>query len=323
MNYALWKKSVHETRWLLAASGLGIFLFCWARVWLVSLVTMSKFANVVAEFWKDVERFSPVPLDHLLTYPGRIAVTFEELIVILLISVWAIGRGSDTISGELGRGTMEMLLAQPVSRSQILLTQAAVTVAGIAALVFVAWLGIFTGIHLFSVEEAPPAPTFTIPLTRIEIPWSVGDQEPIRVPLATKAKSFQFTAGCINLFALGFFLAGMTTLLSSWDRYRWRTIGIAVGVYIVQIVLKVFGLAHESLRWMSYCTFYVLYEPQAAVYAQIQHPRTWWYPILTNDQGRWQGLSPLGDSLLLVMLGCLAYASALVIFRRRDLPAPL
>ena len=104
MNYALWKKSVHETRWLLAASGLGIFLFCWARVWLVSLVTMSKFANVVAEFWKDVERFSPVPLDHLLTYPGRIAVTFEELIVILLISVWAIGRGSDTISGELGRG---------------------------------------------------------------------------------------------------------------------------------------------------------------------------------------------------------------------------
>ena len=41
--------------------------------------------------------------------------------------MFAIARGSDVVSGELGRGTLEMLLAQPVSRLQVLYTQAAVT----------------------------------------------------------------------------------------------------------------------------------------------------------------------------------------------------
>ena len=74
---------------------------------------------------------SPVDLDQLLTFPGRIAIFFVEPAVLFIVCLWAIARGSDVVSGEVDRGTMEMLLAQPVSRLLILKTQAAVTVSGL------------------------------------------------------------------------------------------------------------------------------------------------------------------------------------------------
>ena len=322
-NLALWKKTIAEATGLLVVSAAGMYLFGWARVWLISHVDMSRFANILAQLWSDVARFSPVPLDHLLTYPGRIAIGFEEFIVILIVSVWAISRGSDCVSGELGRGTMEMLLAQPVSRSQVLLTQATVTISGIGVLVLAAWLGTFTGIHTFTVLEDPPGPTLTIPFTRFEIPLPGPPREPSRVPMSEKVDARVLLPAIANLFALGFFLAGFTTLLSSWDRYRWRTIGIAVGFCVVQMVFKGFGRGSDSLEWLTYCTFYTLFEPQTAVFVLVRHPDQFWDLLMANDQGQWIDLAPLGDNLFLIGLGLIGYIAAAVVFCRRDLPAPL
>ena len=115
MNRALWKKAFSESKWLLVFCALGLFLFCLLRVWLVSRVEMSRFAEIIGQLWDDIEQFSTVPLAHLLTYPGRVAVVFNEPMVVLIVTVWAVARGSDVVSGEVGRGTMEMLLAQPTS----------------------------------------------------------------------------------------------------------------------------------------------------------------------------------------------------------------
>ena len=40
-------------------------------------------------------------------------------LVLFSAVIWAIMRGSDCVSGEIGRGTMEMLLAQPVRRTSL------------------------------------------------------------------------------------------------------------------------------------------------------------------------------------------------------------
>lgn len=323
MNPALWKKNVGEVKWFLLISAVGMFLFCIMRIWIMSQIEPSRFANVVAQFWSDVERFSPVPLAHLLTYAGRIAVGFEELIILVLISMWSIARGSDCVSGEVERGTMEMLLAQPVSRLQVLCTQSTVTVTGIAVLVLAAWLGVFTGVHTFSVLREPPQPGLTIPLTSIKIPLPGPRQEPVQVPMSELVDVTDVIPAALNLFTLGFFLAGMTAFLSSWDRYRWRTIGIAVGISVVQLMLKVLSRAHDSLEWLKFGTFYTAFEPQAAVYVALNRPDQLWHLMLTDESGRWIGLAPLGDNLILVCLGLSGFIAASVIFSRRDLPAPL
>ena len=134
MNRVLLAKCVREARLLFLACFAALFLFCFFRMYIVSRVEMDSFAKIVGELWDKWSDFSPVSLKQLLSYPGRVAITFDEPIVLLCITIFAIARGSDCISGELGRGTMEMLLAQPLSRWQIVVTQATVTVYGLAIL---------------------------------------------------------------------------------------------------------------------------------------------------------------------------------------------
>src|SRR6476660_1896787 len=134
MNVVLLKKCIAEARLLFGGLGLLLFVFCWLRVFIVSRLQTRQFATIIEQLWDQFKDLWPVSLEQLLSYTGRIAVGYNEPIVVFGISIFAIARGSDVVSGELGRGTLEMLLAQPVSRLQVLYTQAAVTVGGIGLL---------------------------------------------------------------------------------------------------------------------------------------------------------------------------------------------
>src|SRR5690606_12849772 len=121
-------------------------------------------------FRDEVERFSPISIDALFSYTGRIAIIYEEAIIILCVVIWGVARGTDSVSGELGRGTMEMLLAQPVSRLQILWHQGAVTIGGALLLAATTWLGTFAGIQTLSAKEEKPAPSLVTNLLRLRWP---------------------------------------------------------------------------------------------------------------------------------------------------------
>ena len=54
-------------------------------------------------------------------------LAFVDPVVVLAATVWGITRGSDAVSGQLERGTMEMVLASPVRRTAVFVTQAAAT----------------------------------------------------------------------------------------------------------------------------------------------------------------------------------------------------
>ena len=51
------------------------------------------------------------------------------------------------------------------------------------------------------------------------------------------------------MFCLGVTLAGFSTLMSSFDRYRWRTIGVVVTVYVLMLILKILGQAIVEIGW--------------------------------------------------------------------------
>ncbi len=321
MNRSLLKKSILEGRMLLASCTTTMLVFCWTRVWLVSQFDMSRFETVIEQF-REWERFSPVPFEHLVTHTGRIAMAYDEPILILCVCLWVIARGSDCISGEIGRGTMEMLLAQPVSRVQVLWSQASVTIAGLALLALTSWFGLYLGIRTNTVEERV-VQTWTVPWLRVEIPNPLAAEQVVRRPLAEKVNPAHLVPAAFNLFSLGFFLAGLSTLLSSPDRYRWRTIGLVVGIYIVQLTLKIVGLASERVAWFGYVSFFTAYEPTRFVSIAVYQPESTWSLVLRDAAGRWTGPGPLGYNLLLLGMGAAAYLAATVIFHRRDVPAPL
>lgn len=322
MNRALIRKSVGDGKWLLLGCVLTLFAFCWMRVWLVSLVDMNRFQQILDLLPGDWKRFSPVEFDWLVTYTGRIALTYDEPLVVLCMSLWAIARGSDVVSGELGRGTMEMLLAQPLSRMQILVTHSTVTMIGIAILALASWAGIIVGVETTTVTEQV-RPTFNIPLTDLNVPIPFAEAKPVVSAMSEKVDNWDMLPAVVNFFALGLFMAGLTTLMSSWDRYRWRTIGIVVTFYIAFTIIKIAGMAADHLAWLKYITIFTAFEPEVFVSVAIKTPEQTWSLLLRDESGGIIGLGPSGYNLVLIGVGMIAYASAARIFARRDLPAPL
>lgn len=274
MSRALWSKAFSEAKLLLAALTILMFGFMWLFVWLTNQVKLDAYAIILQNLPPAMEKLAGVPFANLVSYHGRIAMGYVDPVVLLASLSWSISRGSDVVSGEIGRGTMEMLLAQPVRRASVMFTQAAVTIFGAAVLAFAAWLGTGAGL------------------------MAVGLDRQISLSI--------YIPGAVNLFALMVFLAGVSTLMSSWDNYRWRTIGIMVTFYVLELVLKIVARLANDFHWLMNFTFLGAFDPQA---------------MIIDAENAWT-ISLWHDGIL-IGSGLVAYLVAAVIFARRDLPAPI
>jgi len=286
MNAALWKKTFYESRWLLLGSMAFMFAVHWLRVWISSFFSTSAMEGMLSFMPELVETLMPVSFAQIATSAGRIAVAYDDPIVLLLITVWGISRGSDAVAGELNRGTMEMLLAQPLTRLGVLGAQAAVTLCGAALLASSALLGTSVGLASVTLEQSV-SPTVFVP-------------------------------AAINLFAMTVFLAGLSTFVSSAANYRSHVIGMVGAFYAISMIVKIVSRLAPGWGWLGYCSFFTAFEPQLMV-ADPNRAWSFW----SRTAGGALELGGLGYDSTLIGLGLLGYLAAAVIFCRRDLPAPL
>ena len=304
MNRAVLKKCLLEARLLFAACAAALFAFCWVRVYIVSRLEMSQFASIVEKLWDKVKDFSPVPLSQLLSYSGRIALTYDEPIVVLCVSVFAIARGSDAVSGEVNRGTMELLLAQPVARRKVILAHLLVDVTVIPILCAALFAGLHFGVWIVG--------TFTV---------DAGVYEALHMKPPNPLPSYTVDAnvvrpGLTNMAALLFAVSGYTMWLSAAGRSRTRVLGLAILVTLVQFLVNVIGQLWDGLAFLRPFTVFYYYQPQA-----INLKGAW-----TVDPGlAWTGKPLVAVNVVLVLglVGAVGYAMALRTFVRRDIPAPL
>jgi ABC-2 type transport system permease protein len=293
---------------------------------MVSRLETDRFKAILDMLPSDWRRFLSVDLEWLITYPGRISLAYQELIVILCMALWSIARGSDAVSGELNRGTLEMLLAQPLSRSRIFFSHASVTFVGVAVLAAAAFGGTCAGILTTTVKEEVSAKIslpFYLPGVGTQVPLPFGKTKTVYTPMSEKTEMSLFLPATVNLFALGFMIAGFSLLMSSWDRYRWRTIGITTGVLVVQVMLKLAGMASDSTHWLKYLSILSAYEPESFVRMADLSPASAWSFNLYDLQGRWSGFGPLASDSLLIGVGLICFLAGARILVRRDLPAPM
>ena len=225
IHAALLRKNVRDSALLWGGCAIALFAISWVRVWFVSRVEMTRFQQIIELLPNDWRRFSSVDFEWLITYTGRISLVFDEPGVVLCLSIWAIARGSDVVSGELNRGTMEMLLAQPVSRMQIFFTHALVTTVGTLLLAALTLAGTTCGIQSFSVKENRSVSPLPI---QLPFPTPFDRVEEVEVPLRDEVDPADYFVGARNFAALGFMLAGVSAAVSAFDRYRWRTLGLVV-----------------------------------------------------------------------------------------------
>jgi ABC-2 type transport system permease protein len=194
MIRALCAKAIDDAKWLFAALFVLMFFFPWVFLWASGKISLPAFSNfLTSALPREWQQVWGVPFSQVATPAGRAALVFVHPLIVFSAAIWTVARGSDCVSGEIGRGTMEMLLAQPVRRTTVYATQALVTTASSALLAIAVWCGTSLGLRAGKLYEHVSAVLYVPP--------------------------------AINLFALMICLGGMTALISSCDNVRWRTIG--------------------------------------------------------------------------------------------------
>ena len=233
-NTAIWKKTWGDQRVLvlsLAALWTG---FPFLYIWLSAQIPMPAFQDVLLRaIPKDWQRLSGVPFTEVASHAGRVALAFVDPVVVLAATVWGITRGSDAVSGQLERGTLEMVLAAPVRRLAVFVTQALATTAAAAVLCAVLFASVCAAIAFG--------------------PW------------AGKVDAVRFLPAVANVFGLMVCMAGISAGVSAVDSYRWRTIGILCGFYVFSILAKLVGRLSRPLSWVGYLSVLNAYEPQRLV----------------------------------------------------------
>lgn len=322
MTRTLVLKLLRDLRWpmLVVALLLCAFQGLWAKITqritgeLVPLLMGMAAAQKIAPI--DVEKFIfEGPGKLMRTFMGGETIHIENAMDILSIGyvhplvqtifcIWAIGRGSGAIAGEIDRGTMELLLAQPIRRYKVILAHLTVEMIAIPLFCICLLAGTWLGVRLIG---------------PIGINQDVLNMLPFKVdldPAKLQVYPGAFGPGLWNAAGLLFAIGGYTMWLSAAGRFRGRVMGAAVLITLLQFLINVLGQLWDAVEFLRPFTVFYYYQPQQII---LQH--RW-----TVDLASVWGLSqPLRVPVLAVLfgVGVVGYAMALWTFCRRDLPAPL
>jgi ABC-2 type transport system permease protein len=244
MNRVLISRSFRDSGWMLATCCLLAAGFTWLRVWVASQIKADAFIKFFSESLKVFQALLPAPIEDFASPLGRVAFSYEEFGLVMLLGLWCISRGSECIAGRVGAGTMEMLLAQPLRRISLMTSHSAVTMVGAALLALASWGGIGLGLAISTFEEPPSL--------------------------------LQLAPGALQIFGLGLFIAGAATFISSLARNRSTAVGVMIGFYVIELALAIVSRVSARFQWMRWLTILAAYEPTMLTLGIDRDPAQYW-----------------------------------------------
>lgn len=204
----------------------------------------------------------------LLSLTGSITLGLQHPLFLAMLGVFAVGLSSTAVAGERQRGTLEVLLARPISRTQVYLTLAFAILAILALVIAVTLLGMYIGASIQGVQD------------ELDVAW---------LPLVWLNGLLLWTS-----FA-AFGLAASVTFNRTGP-----ALGLTLAYLVVMYFLEVLGSLWEEAEALQ-------------VYSLFHHflPKE----ILAGEP-------TLLDLGLLAALTAIPVIYALIVFPRRDIPAP-
>jgi ABC-2 type transport system permease protein len=229
--FALVRKNMLDSRWLLAICGSSLFGLCWL------------FAYVAHRIEDSFKLGGNRPMGMLRGLGGSafdsstaaIEMAFwNHPFVLLIFAVWAISRGSGAVAGEIEKGTMDLVLSRPVSRSAFLTSQVATALLGLVFMASAMVAGNLVGSHLYTLIAPASAATLSKP--------------------------------ALNLVAFGWAIFGYTFVLSTVDLARWRPnlIG-SVATLAGFIALVLSNIPQLEVKWLEKFSIFKAYDPVEVV----------------------------------------------------------
>jgi ABC-2 type transport system permease protein len=158
--------------------------------------------------------------------------------ILLTLSIWAIGRGSIAVGAEVERGTLDLILSRPVSRTSYLFSHICIGLFGLLLLTLALAVGARVGVQYNVLRQPPAFSTLIRP--------------------------------AINLAALGLPIYGYTLLGSALDHVRWRSTMIGSVLTLAGFIAWVISVIPVMQRyswkvWLERISIFKLYNPVEAV----------------------------------------------------------
>lgn len=254
MTWALTRKLLRDVRvaWIVVATLTFLFQILWARVTsrvTTQILTALQGAGVSLEVLQEVllgKEFLGQMVQAILggeqirlDRPDNfMSISYVHPLPLTILGIFAIGRAANAIAGEIDRGTMELLLAQPIRRTQVIVAHLVVDAIVFPALCLVLWLGTYCGTWWMGLQ-------------------ALGNQ---------RVDPLHFLPALMCVFGLLFAHSGVTMWISSLGRHRPRVWGWAITIFLCMFLLNVLGqIWEEPLGWIRPYTVHYHYLPQCMI----------------------------------------------------------
>jgi ABC-2 type transport system permease protein len=136
---AIVRRAIFDLRWHIGWYGLGLAFYGGLVAWLYP--TFKGLLNDV-QYPEGILKFFGAGTD--LSEPATFMTTEYHSFAPIIMIIFAVVSGTGLLAGDEGRGTLETLLAQPVSRAAVFLSRAialGLSTVAICALTTLGWLG--------------------------------------------------------------------------------------------------------------------------------------------------------------------------------------
>jgi ABC-2 type transport system permease protein len=209
--WALIRKQIHESRWTVLVLASVLFGLGWLSVYMTSL-NESRIVQMLGSEGADerIQWMRRLGIGGEPTSAEIMMAFWNHPFFLMLVSIWSIARGSAAVAAEVERGTMDLLLSRPVSRSSYLASQVMVAMAGLVILALGLAAGGSLAVRYNSLRVSPGAWTLIQP--------------------------------AVNLAALGLPIYGYTLLASAIDHVRWRPTWIGSSLTLAGFIAYVIAM---------------------------------------------------------------------------------
>ncbi len=233
---ALTRKQLVESRWMLGISAVSLFLLCWLFVFVTNRIERAD-RGATNPFGRAPRAMIARQLGGASADDSSTSLElawWRHPMIVLVLVVWPISRGSAAIAGELEKGSLDLVLSRPISRNGYLTAQILAGLIGMCILAGAMVGGTLVG-NRFNYIESPP--------------------------------SFENLARpAVAIVSLGVAIYGITVVFSSIDIIRWRPTLIAsvltLAMYIAPAILGLPALSRY--KPIENASIFLYYDPVEA-----------------------------------------------------------
>jgi len=169
---------------------------------------------------------------------GLISIGYQDPLVLILYMLYAVGVPTALLTGEVQRGTMELILSQQATKTQIYICAGLITVVGMYALVVVMFLGTVAATNLYDFEQ--------------EVPF------------------YSFFKLAVNGGILASAVGGIALLAAACFR-RGTAVGVTVAYLVVNYFAEMIAEWWPRMKWLEPITLFN-YVDEAKIFTQSTWP---------------------------------------------------